>query len=114
MSAQSYFSAGRKFDRQSRLRHRVNVKHVAKGRVLALTQTKINFPWISFKHYLTVLLHPVARTLANFNQNQFPLDFLHTFTGNFTLGNSNLRLTRSTLCFPSDLFYTILPHVLRA
>ena len=61
-----------------------------KGRVLALTQTIINFPWISFIRYLTVLLHPVTRTLANFNQNQFPLDFRHTFTGNFTLAGADL------------------------
>ena len=32
---------------------------------------------------------------------------------NFTLGNSNLPLTRSNFCFPSDYFYTILPSITR-
>ena len=33
---------------------------------------------------------------------------------NFTPGNSNLPLTRSNFCFPSDHFYTILPSITRA
>ena len=52
MSAQSDFSASRKYDRHSRLRYCVNVNHVAKRK----------------------------GTRANSNQNQFPLDFLYTKT----------------------------------
>ena len=48
MSAQSDFSASRKFDRHSRLRHRVNFLAKRKG------------------------------TRANSNQHQFPLDFFYT------------------------------------
>ena len=56
---------------------------------------------------------PHFEVYANLNQNQFPLDFLHTFTVILpsvtgTLDNSNLLLTWITiLCFPSDPFYTI-------
>ena len=64
---------------------------------------------------------PITRTLANWNQNRFPLDFCHTVTVilplvTITLDNSNLLLTRSTgsFCFPSDNFYTILPLITRA
>ena len=46
-------------------------------RTLMLTETKVDFPWISFKHYC-----------------------------NFSLGNSNLLLTWSNFCFPSGHFYT--------
>ena len=61
---------------------------------------------------------PITRTLANLNQNRFPLDFRHTFTVILpsvtrTLDNSNLPLTRSSFCFPSDHFYTILPSITR-
>ena len=53
---------------------------------------------------------PITRTLANSNQNRFPLDFLHTFPVILpsvirTLNNSNLPLTRSNFCFPSDHLY---------
>ena len=51
---------------------------------LALTRTKIYFPWISFILYC-----------------------------NFTLDNSNLPLTRSNFCFPLDHFYIILPSITR-
>ena len=40
---------------------------------------------------------PIIRTLANSNQNRFPLDFRHTFT-------MNLLLTRSNIHFPSGHF----------
>ena len=56
---------------------------------------------------------PITRTLANSNQNWFPLDFHHTFTVILpsitpTLNNLNLPLTWSSVCFPSGHFYTIL------
>ena len=56
---------------------------------------------------------PITQTLANSNQNQFPQDFRHTFTEilpyvTWTLNNSNLPLTQSSFCFPSDHFYIIL------
>ena len=52
---------------------------------------------------------PITRTVANSNQNQFPLDFRHTFTVILpsvtrTLDNSNLPLTRSNFHFPSGHF----------
>ena len=52
---------------------------------------------------------PITRTLANSNQNPFPLDFRHTFTAILpsetrTLDNSNLPLTRSNFRFPSGHF----------
>ena len=55
---------------------------------------------------------------ANSNQNQFPLDFRHTFSlilpsVTRTLDNSNLPLTRSNFCFPSDHFYIILFSITR-
>ena len=58
----------------------------------------------------------ITRTLANLNQNRFPLDFLHTFTVilptvTWSLDNSNLLLTRSNFCFPSDHFYAVLPSL---
>ena len=58
---------------------------------------------------------PITQTLANSNQ---PLDFRHTFTAILpsvtrTLDNSNLPLTRSSFCFPSDHFYIILPSITR-
>ena len=61
---------------------------------------------------------PITRTLANSNQNRFPLDFRHTFTVILpsvtrTLDNSNLPLTRRNSCFPSDHFYVILPLITR-
>ena len=44
------------------------------------------------------------------------MDFLHTFTIILlsltrTLDNSNLPLTRSNFCFPSDHFHIILPSI---
>ena len=51
-------------------------------------------------------------TPDNSNQNRFPLDFLHSLLF-FTLDNSNLPLTRSNFCFPSDQFYTILLSKIR-
>ena len=59
---------------------------------------------------------PITRTLANSNQNRFPLDFFHTYTVILTsvtwvLDNSNLPLTRSCFCFPSDDLYIILPSI---
>ena len=51
---------------------------------LVRTRTKINFPWISV-----------------------------IYNCNFTLGNSNLPLTQSSFCFPSDHFYIILPSITR-
>ena len=61
---------------------------------------------------------PITRTLANSNQNRFPLDLRHTFTVSLpsvtrTLANSKLPLTRSSFCFPSDHFYIILPSITR-
>ena len=55
---------------------------------------------------------------ANSNQNRFPLDFFHTFTVILpsvtrTLNNSNLPLSRSNFCFPSDHFHTHLPSITR-
>ena len=49
---------------------------------------------------------------ANSNQSRFSMYFLHTFTVilssvSQTLYNSNIALTRSNFCFPSDHFYTI-------
>ena len=54
---------------------------------------------------------------ANSDQNRFPVDFLHTFIlillpVTRTLDNSNLPLTWSNFCFPSDLFYIILLLIL--
>ena len=48
---------------------------------------------------------PITRTLANSNQNRFPLDFRHTFTvilPSITriLDKSNLPLTRTNFPFP--------------
>jgi len=60
-----------------------------------------------FNPRLQVELH------ANLNQNQFPLDFLHTFTvilpsATWSLDNSNLLLTWNNIfCFSSGPFYTI-------
>ena len=56
--------------------------------------------------------------INNSNQNRFPLEFRHTYYCNFpsvtwTLDNSNLALTRSSFCFPSDHFYIILPLITR-
>ena len=58
----------------------------------------------------------ITRTLANSNQNRFPVDFFHTYTVILTsvtwvLDNSNLPLTRSYFCFPSDDLYIILPSI---
>ena len=55
----------------------------------------------------------VQSTPHNSNQIRFSLDFLYTFTMILpsvtrTLNNSNLPLTRSYFCFPSDHFYIIL------
>ena len=50
---------------------------------------------------------PITRTLANSNQNRFPLDFRHTFTVIWP------SVTRSSFCFPSDHFYIILPSITR-
>ena len=53
---------------------------------------------------------PITRTLANSNQNRFPVDFLQIFTVilpsvTWTLVNWNLPLTWSNFCFPSDNSY---------
>ena len=61
---------------------------------------------------------PITQTLANSNKNRIPLDFHHKFTVILplvtrTLDNSNLLLTRSRLCFPSDHLYIILPLIAR-
>ena len=53
---------------------------------LALTRSKVDFSRISYILYIYC---------------------------NFTLGNSNLPLTRNNFCFPSDYFYTILPSIAR-
>ena len=53
---------------------------------LALTRSKVDFSRISYIPYIYC---------------------------NFTLGNSNLPLTRNNFCFPSDYFYTILPSIAR-
>jgi len=58
---------------------------------LALTRTKVDFPWISFMPAFTVILPLVTRTLDD----------------------SNLPLTRSNFCFTSDYFYTNLPSMTR-
>ena len=60
----------------------------------------------------------ITQTLANSNQNQFPLDFCHTFTVILllvtqTFDDSNLLKTRSSFCFPSDNLYIILPSIPR-
>ena len=55
---------------------------------LALTRTKVDFPWISFLPLLYIL--PSVTRILN---------------------NSNLLLTWSKFCFPSDHFYTILPSI---
>ena len=63
--------------------------------------------YFSFDPHLQLELH------GNLKQNQFPLDFLHTFTVilpsvTWTLDNSNLPLTWSNLfCFSSNPFYTV-------
>ena len=49
------------------------------------------------------------------NQNRFPLDFLFTFTiilpsVTQTVDNSNLPVTRSNFCFPSDHLLAFIPH----
>ena len=59
---------------------------------------------------------PITRTLADSNQNRFPLGFPHTFTVIIpsvtrTLDNSILPQTRSYFCFPSDHFYIMLPSI---
>ena len=41
---------------------------------------------------------PITRTLANSNQNRFPLDFRHTFTVILP------SVTRTNFCFPSGHF----------
>ena len=73
---------------------------------------------VYFFDYCSSWLPITRRTLANSNQNRFPLDFCHTFTLILpsltrTLDNSNLPLTRSNFCFPSDHFYIILPSITR-
>ena len=57
-------------------------------------------------------------TPDNSNQNRFPPDFHYTFivilpSVTRTLDNSNLPLTRSNFCFPSDHFNIILPSLTR-
>ena len=57
-----------------------------------LTRTKIDFPWISFIHlHVNLFLPSVTRTPDN----------------------SNLRLTRTKFCFPSDHSYINLPSITR-
>ena len=74
--------------------------------------------------YLRYSRLSITRTLANSdlacansNQSWFLLDFLLTFAVilpsiTWTLDNSNLPLTRSDFCFPSDHIYIILPSIL--
>ena len=61
----------------------INMQSTPDNSNLALTQTKIDFPWISFIYC------------------------------NVTLGNSNLPLTRSNFGFPSDHFQKTLPSITR-
>ena len=61
---------------------------------------------LDYSHYSQL---PITQTLANLNQNRFPVDFVHTFTVILplvtqTLDNSNLPLTRSNFHFPSGHF----------
>ena len=61
---------------------------------------------------------PITELRINSNQNRFSLDFRHTFTvilpsATRPLHNSNLPLTRSSFCFPSDHFYIILSSITR-
>ena len=71
------------------------------------------------REYCTVnILITFNRRNVKSNQNRFPLDFRHTFTVSlpsvtWILDNSNLPLTRSGFCFPSDHFYIILPLITR-
>ena len=63
--------------------------------------------WKKKKQQKKYIRLPVTRTLANSNQNRFPVDFLHIFTVilpsvTWTLDNLNLPLTWSNFCFPSD------------
>jgi len=74
---------------------------------LALARTKINFPWISFINLLTVILPSGTRTLDN--STSFPERFFLAEV----VDNSNLLLTRSNFCFPSDHFYKIFPSITR-
>ena len=86
----------------------------------------MSIPFISFYfcHNIQIQLtrdnlNPLQlKPCVNLNQNQFPLDFRHTFTVILssitqTLDNLNIPLTRSSFCFPSDHFYIILPSITR-
>ena len=65
-----------------------------------------------------IQLIPITRTLANSNprltrtKTDFPWIPSYIYC-NFTLDNSNLPLTRSNFCFPSDHFYIILLSITR-
>ena len=59
---------------------------------------------------------PITQTLANLNltvtqTKSISPGFPSHILCNFTLDNSNLLLTKSNFCFPSDHFYTILPSI---
>ena len=78
-----------------------------------IIKSQLHIKLLSSKYYKYSWL-PITRTLANSNQNRFPLDFHHTFTVILpsvtqTLDNSNLMLTQHNFCFPLDHFYTIIP-----
>ena len=56
---------------------------------------------------------PITRTSRYLEPKSIPPGFSTYTYCNFTLGNSNLPLTRSSFCFPSDHFYAILPSITR-
>ena len=61
----------------------------------------------------------MTQTLANSNQNRFPLDFRHTFTVILpsvtrTLDNSNSCKLEPIFVSPQVIFYIILPSITRA
>ena len=86
--------------------HRVRSSHMLLSTVFSKRVERENSEKTVFenKFYLPYLL-----TLAKSISSGFPL-YIHC---NFTLGNSNLPLTRSNFCFPLDHFYIILPSITR-
>ena len=65
--------------------------------------------WLARAHMTNYSQLPITRTLANSNQNRFPVDFIHTFTVILpsvtqTHANSNLPLTQSNFHCPSGHF----------
>ena len=56
---------------------------------------------------------PITRTSRYLWPKSIPPGFSSYIYCNFSVGNSNLSLIRSSCCFPSDHFYVILPSITR-